>query len=346
MVPARALAQDATQQIPAVEVHPVGTSRDDPNGGQWFVMTLSPGETKQLQVRLYNAAEVGQTVKLYLADIHFDSHGIPEVENESTDVGKWGRFDEMEVSVPAKQSVLEALPIQAPENADPGDHIGAVVAEQSPQGSGPIQTIKRIATRLYVTLPGDARKDFVVDKVQVSKDRSFFTRELTTTVWLRNTGRVRLEPTVRVNKDAARGPSLLLAQSANRYVATEHVGFFGGPVRLHIDAQTRSLGLAGPVRQMSVTTWVIPWHLFVILALLAGLVFALRKIFSGRRGRYDSIRSDMRRLERMLSQQHAGDDAQRQDDPHAAILAAIKQARRAGDEKTAERLESRLTDAS
>src|SRR5205807_5109902 len=108
----------------------------------------------------------------------------------------------------------------------------------------------------------------------------------------------------------------------NRYVVTQHVGFFGGPVRLHINAQTRSLGLAGPVRDLRVTTWVIPWHLFVILALLAGLVLAVRMWLRRRHGRYDSIRSDIRRLERMLSQQHAvADEPENQPgDAQAAIL--------------------------
>jgi hypothetical protein len=129
---------------------------------------------------------------------------------------------------------------------------------------------------------------------------------------------------------------------------TRHVGFFGGPVRLHIDAQTRSLGLAGPVRQLSVTTWVIPWHLFVLLIALAGLAGAVRWRLRRRHGRYDSIRSDIRRLERMLTMQHGnGESVSREpDNAHAATLGAIKQARRAGDEQTAARLESKLTDAS
>jgi len=347
MVPSRALAQSEAQ-TPAVEVHPVGTTRDDPNGGQWFVTTLKPGETTELGVRLYNPAEVTQTVKVYLADIRFDSQGAPEVENNSQDVGTWGQFDVLRMTVPAKQSIIESLPIKAPEAADPGDHIGAVVAEQSPQGSGPVLSIKRLAVRLYATLPGDARKDFVIDKVAVKKDSPFYTRRIGVTVWLRNTGRVRLEPTVAVNGAPARGRVLLLAQSADRYTVTRHVGFFGGPVRLHVDAQTRSLGLAGPVRQLSVTQWVIPWHLFALLILLGGVVLAVRRWLRRRRGRYDSIKSDIRRLERMLTMQHGnGEPVEHEEgNVHAAILGAIKQARRAGDEQTASRLERRLTDAS
>ena len=352
MVPARALAQEATKQIPAVQVHPVGTTRNDPNGGQWFVTTLNPMETKTLQVRLYNPADVAQTVKVYLTDIRFDSHGIPEVLNESSDIGTWGKFDELQVVVQPKQSLIQSLSIMAPEGADPGDHVGAVVAEQAPQGTGPVQSIKRLAVRLYATLPGDAKKDFVIDKVDAKKDSAFLTRELAVSVRLRNTGRVRLEPAVQVDGKKATGPTVLLAQASERYVVTRKVGFFGGPVRLRIDAQTRSLGLAGPVRQQLVTIWVIPWHLFASAALVAGIGFAGRFVLRRRRGKYDSIRSDIRRLERLLSvRAYAPDDVEHAatngngSDPRPAVREAIKQARRAGDEPTAARLEAKLAES-
>jgi hypothetical protein len=132
-------------------------------------------------------------------------------------------------------------------------------------------------------------------------------------------------------------------------VVTRHVGFFGGPVRLRIDAQTRSLGLAGPVRDLSVTTWVIPWHLFALLLLASGLVFLVRFLLSKRAGKYDSIRSDIRRLERMITLGNGNDGGPREgaerDDVRSAIRGAIKQARRAGDERTADRLEAKLDES-
>jgi hypothetical protein len=162
---------------------------------------------------------------------------------------------------------------------------------------------------------------------------------------------VRLEPAVQVNGAPARGPTLLLAQAAERYVVTRHVGFFGGPMRLRIDAQTRSLGLAGPVRELRVTTWVIPWHLFALLVIAGGLFVLGRFLLRKRGGKYESIRSDIRRLERMLTLQNGnGNGSEHEpgaehDDVRSAIRAAIKQARRAGDERTAERLEAKLDES-
>jgi hypothetical protein len=350
MVASVSVAQTADQQIPAVEVHPVGTTRDDPNGGQWFVTNVNPAETKQLQVRLYNSASVEQTVKLYLADIRFNRQGVPEVANVPTDVGTWGSFDDPSVTVAPLQNRIETFSITAPKNADPGDHIGAVVAEQAPAGSGLIRSIKRLAVRLYVTLPGDARKDFVIDRVNSQKDSAFFTRELTVTVRLRNTGRVRLEPTVHVDDAEAKGPQLLLSQSSERYVVTRPVKFWGGPMRLRVDAQSRSLGLAGPVRQLRVTVWVIPWHLLALLVLAIGLGFLVRIALRRRGGKYEAIQSDLRRIERLVMNQNGRHDPSEAGSERvgaeAAVRAAIKQARRAEDFDTAERLEDRLADVS
>src|SRR3982751_5780469 len=68
-------------QIPSVGVAPVGTSPNDPNGGQWFVMNLTPGETGQAQARIANPADVPQKVTLSLADLDFSEDGTPSVSS-------------------------------------------------------------------------------------------------------------------------------------------------------------------------------------------------------------------------------------------------------------------------
>lgn len=197
--------------------------------------------------------------------------------------------------------------------------------------------IKRVAVRLYVTLPGDARKEFEIDGVDSSRDSWFSPRELAVNVQLRNTGHVRLEPTVTVDGARANGSELLMSRATERYIVGRSVPFWGGPVRLRVDAQARSLGIAGPVRQLRVTVWVIPWHLLTGLLALAGLVFAGRKLLRGRGRRYRDIQTDIRRIERLVSQQaqsprapaptDAVDDVV---DADSAILSAIKQARGQG----------------
>jgi hypothetical protein len=339
------LAQTATQ-VPSISAHPDGTTREDPNGGSWFVAALDPGASKSFGLRLLNPADVEQSVRLYLSDVQFDDRGQPQVTDTTTDVGAWGAFDREQVTIPPRQTAIETFSVTAPTNADPGDHVGAVVVEHSPQGGGQLPTINRVALRLYVTLPGDARREFTIDTVSAQKDSWFFPREMTVKANLRNTGRVRLEPQVNVNDAPAKGPQLLLTQAVEEYVTTRSVPFWGGPLRLRVDATTSSLGIAGPQRQARVTVWVIPWHLFILILAVGAIVYLARRYLRNRKDKYSDIQADIRRIERLVSQQMrqtGGTNAvSERTDAEAAIRAAIKQARRAGDSATVERLELAL----
>ncbi len=346
MVASVAFAQVASPEN-TVDVKPVGTSRLDPNGGRWFVADLSPNESKTFQVELFNPTRVAHTVTLFLSDMSFDKNGNPFVTNVATDVGKWGHFEHSTATIAPLKRETETFTLTAPKGADPGDHIGAVVAEQAATGAGSVKNVERVAVRLYVTLPGDARKDFEIEKVTAARHSVFFPRQLEITAQLRNTGRVRLEPKVTINKAAATGSVMLMSQSAEQYKLTRPIPFWGGPVMLHVSATTNSLGLPGPARQANVLVWVIPWHLFALLLLLAAIAFAIRRYWRRRMARVEALKSDLRRIERLITSSAqsgtAPDGVSPPIDPNAAIRAAIKQARRAGDDETAARLSAMQT---
>jgi len=143
-----------------------------------------------------------------------------------------------------------------------------------------------VATRLYVTVPGDARADFAVQKLTTSKDSAFFTKQITTTVVLHNTGRIRLHPTVKINGKVASGPATLLTRSVEKYFVTQKVPVWGGPVASHVQVSTTVDRVgeqeAGPSRTATASTFVIPYVLLIGLALLVGFFFLIRRLW-----RYD-----------------------------------------------------------
>ncbi len=338
-----------TQPGPSLDVHPYGTKRTDPDGGQWFFADGAPGRAQSFQVRLYNPTNQDKAAKLFLADMAFNATGTPYVVETKTDVAKWGTFEHDRVTVPARRAILESFTLTPPKAADPGDHIGAAVVEEAPVGGGPFRSVTRVALRVYITLPGDARKEFEIKRVLTEKRSKFFPKKLDVTTELANTGRVRLETTVAINGSPAKGSTLLLSKSIERYRATFPIRFWGGPMRLKVDATTRSLGLPGPSREMFVTVWVIPWHILSALALLALLALGVRWLLKRRARKVQAMQADLRRLERLLVQQTRQAATGTVDEParrdaEAAIRSAVKQAKRAGDDKTAERLERKLSD--
>jgi hypothetical protein len=340
----------ATQQddVPTVSVRPVGTDRQDPNEGLWFVALLTPGGPPvTLQARLSNRAPVDQRVTTFLADLGFRPNGAPIVIDTPTDVGAWGSVDQPELVVPAQGSAIVSFTLRAPADADPGDHVGAFVVESAPvevEGAG-VGLVKRVATRLYATIPGAATQDITIESVDLTTDSWFFPREITANITLRNTGRIRLQPAVTFGNQDATGPTLLMSRSVERYVATAKVPFWAGLLRYPVKVETTTVASqAGPVRMIRVTKFVFPWHLLVLLAAAVGAFFGLRRVWRRRGSKYAALQSDIRRIERLLSAQATGgapDDASG-GDPEAAILAAIKQARRAGDRETEVKLTEKL----
>ena len=161
-------------------------------------------------------------------------------------------------------------------------------------------------TRLYVTVPGDAQPSFTIDSVKLSRDSKFFPHQATLQIFLRNTGRVRLHPTVMVDGHRALGSDLLMSKSVERYVATVKVPFYGGPLSYRIVVPTKVGNANGPVQALPVSTFVFPWVLLLMLAGFVLLVLAGRRLLRKRGKRYTNIQADLRRMEKLLADQRSG----------------------------------------
>ncbi|MBV8159339.1 MAG: hypothetical protein JO265_00295 [Acidimicrobiia bacterium] len=351
-VPAWAQAQQPPSgQVPSVGVTPANTSPNDPNGGQWFFIdNLLPGQTGTSAAKITNPADVPQTLHLYLADLNFAPNGGAQVadEGKSVDIGSWGGFgDNSTLTIGPRQTIVVPFSVTVPSDAEPGDHVGSVVVSAPPQDTGNgLKIERRVATRLYVTLPGEARAAFSIQKVSLEKDSSFYTKEITTRVVLHNDGRVRLRPTVLINGKQAQGSSVLLSNSIEPYFITQKVPVWGGPVSSRIEVRTKVGQAEGPARQQTASTFVIPYVLLIGLVLLVGFVFLVRWLWSRRGGKYAAIQADLRRFERLLEQQRAAGVATTDTthDAELAIKQAIKQAGRAGDKETEIKLRDKLAE--
>jgi hypothetical protein len=324
------------QNVPSVSVRPADTGAGDPNGGQWFALELEPGETGRTTARILNPAGVAQRVVLYTRDLTFSEEGTPNVrEGEQQGLGSWGTAPQTLLLGPG-ESVLHTVTVTAPADADPGDHVGVLVAETSNRQDGQ-SVVRRIATRFYVTLPGAATRAMSIGDVDQQVDSPWFPKQVSTEVTLDNVGRVRLRPTVRVGDDIARGAQTLMSQSSERYQATTDVPWYGGVLRTPVQA-IDDTGLARSVDQRLI---VVPWGLLLALAAAGLVAWRLGGWWRRRSSRLDSLHSDVRRLERLLAQtltatarpsedvSGLAEQARAQDQVHELLVAA-KRAERAG----------------
>ena len=271
-------AQQA-DDVPGVSLDPAGTDGRDPNEGQWFIAEGEPGSTVTLRARIENLADVEQRIELYLVAMEVGDDDRAVVGGRDEGVGSWGRFDEPSIVLGPRSQVEAPFTVTVPRDAEPGDHVGAVVAEAAPQGNGSsIAVQKRSASRLYITVPGDASPAIEIESVEVDVHRPLLARTAAVEVTVRNTGNVRLETTVLVGDEEARGSELVMSKSTERYVVTKPVPLWGGPVTWPVDVATRTSVGRGPTASAKASRLVVPgWILLAIFLLVLGW-FSVREL--------------------------------------------------------------------
>lgn len=293
--------------LPSVAVTPTETKQSDPNRGQWFVFALASGQTGTTQAKILNPAPVPQTVQLSAHDLTFSPDGTPQISaaKAQSDVGAWATFGvpatdgAATVTVPARGQALVPVTVKVPDNAEPGDHAGVVMASSGPEaGPNNFTLVKRVAVRLYVTVPGVATRAFEVASIHASPDSVLFPRSELVRVRLHNTGRVRLHPKVTVGGVRAGGSDTIIAQTYEDYEARVPVSWAGGPVNEKVVVTTD----AGLTRVVGHSQFIVPWAL-IGLALLAGFaLFGLWLLLRRRQRKLAGLRADIRRLELLVTE--------------------------------------------
>jgi dihydroorotate dehydrogenase (fumarate) len=275
VVSAAAHAAPAADDLPAATAAPV--ERDGPGQGQWFSANARPGQTLKIVAQVQNPADVPQHVKLYLTDLGFQGDQ-PQVGDPGAGVGAWGAFADPERDLPAHALVDAPFTVTVPDTAEPGDHIGAVVVESQATASGAVNVVKRVASRLYVTVPGPAETGVVIESASVRLAGSVLPRHATVTAIVRNTGDVSLQATVTVNGHRLSGSNLVLTHSAERYTGTVPVSPLGGRRQFRVHVRTTSANGKGPEDRHTEQLWIVPWWLLVALFLAVVGFFAGREL--------------------------------------------------------------------
>lgn len=343
-----ALAVDGVGDVPSVAVQPAEPAKDDPNGGQWFLISLEPGKSGTVKAKVSNPAKVAQTVTFELRDLTFADDGTPTISSGGTqqDVGSWGGPTQKSFELPAQKSVIVPFTVTVPDDAEPGDHVGAVVALTANK-QGQFRVVRQVATRFYVTVPGEAVRAYSIQSVSAQKSSALWPSSVNTEVVLRNDGRTRVRPKVTIGDTPADGSRLLLSRSVEKYTATAKVPWYGGPVNLSVRAITDD----GTERKADKRIFVIPVGLLLSIVIGALALFAIITLVRRRLRRVSGLRADVDRLERLVARQAAApveapvdavDDAE---EAIAALLVAIKRAQRSGSPTSVARLALALHDA-
>jgi hypothetical protein len=182
IAPAAAFADDSDgiSGTPASDTGADGRSR--------FSYQAAPGQALSDTYLVTNTGTTAQVMRVFATDAYNTddgSYGLLDTTAQPTDAGSWVTFagGAAFVEVPVAPGASERVPftVTVPADASPGDHAaGIVISVTSPQGQ--ILVDRRVATRLYVRVPGDLQPALTVSSISSSYESTLNPLDGTTSV--------------------------------------------------------------------------------------------------------------------------------------------------------------------
>jgi hypothetical protein len=202
--------------------------------------------------------------------------------------------------------VVVPFSVTVPADAEPGDHVGGLVAALTTGGDTPVKVERRVGSRLYVRVAGPIDATVRIDSVTPSYRGTLNpagTGEVDVTYTIVNDGNLRLSilPSVSLSGLFGLGersttgevlPELLPGNAVTLSQTLTDVWPLG-PLDILVTAEpvtsaAQSLGGAVEPATADASVWAVPWTALGALALFLGIVVALwrarRKIRALRSG--------------------------------------------------------------
>jgi len=276
-------------------------------------LSAPPGAVVFDHVAVVNFSDTPLDIDLYAADVANAADGSLGVAGRADPkqlAGSWVTLDVPTVNLPAQSTAkgpgLAVVPvtITIPQDAEPGDHLAAVLSSLTTQGkpgqnTPAINLENRVGVRVYVTVQGDIRPGLTVTGVHTHfvAGGPFGPGTLEVEYTLTNSGNVRygVEPSVRAtgpfgiaphNADGKKIDELLPHASVTQTVTLPGVfPLLLENVTVSATAVASVMGATDPgLGTVKATSWTWLWSwLLLVLLLLVGALVAWREVRRRRR---------------------------------------------------------------
>lgn len=269
---------------------------------------MAPGQRLDDVYVVRNTGTTQQDVTLFATDAFNTDDGqyaLLDTKAKPTAVGTWVLFNGADaaehLSLAPGESKSVPFTVTTPPNAGPGDHAGGIVVS-SEKGSGRILVDRRVATRLYVRVPGKLQPQLTVSSMHAVYNPTLnpFSGSTTVSFTVTNNGNVALSGHLIAGADAVFGipvgqvrrdvPEMLPGSTRSITVdvpGVPQVGYLNAHVELQPYVEKDALN-PGPLHSVSRATPIaaIPWWLLAVLLLVGGFL-----VFRRYRRRTDATRA-------------------------------------------------------
>lgn len=194
----------------------------DAGARPYFYLSADPGATLNDKVTVTNKTAEPLTFRLYAADAYNTARdggfAVRAQKEKQRSVGAWAKAGLDRVTVKPHGSVTVPVTIKVPEDAEPGDHPGALVAlderiDPADAGAVAVGIQKAVGARIYLRVNGPTMPALSVEDVEVEHTAPLVPgtgkSRAVISYTLRNRGNVTLSPEVALKAEGLFGRTLL-----------------------------------------------------------------------------------------------------------------------------------------
>lgn len=273
----------------------------------YFYLSADPGATLTDQVTVTNKTGTPLTFRLYAADAYNTARdggfAVRARSEKQRSVGAWAKADRDRVTVKPHGSVTVPVTIEVPEDAEPGDHPGALVAldervDPAEAGAVAVGVQKAVGARIYLRVNGPTMPALSVDDVHVEHTQPLVpgtgTSRALISYTLRNRGNVTLSPEVVLRAEGLFGRTLLareLTRLPSELLPRQEVRLteeWAGAPQLEWGEIKLTASARGTRESATASYFALPW--LVAGVLLAALAGGAALWIRARRGRLGAAR--------------------------------------------------------
>lgn len=265
------------------------------NNRRYFFLNASAGETIQDTVVITNSSDRQMTFKVYGADAfntpRDGAFSVRRIDDVQKGVGLWLKVADGQDTITLAPKTRVAVPfsIVIPPNAEPGDHIGGILAlnnealGQQQQGQLRVDLKMQVGARIYLKVNGPTVPGMNVRNVWVERDSGFGeffgSGDAVIHYTIHNTGNVIVRPKLDLKVTGLFGRTLLSKKSDPNNVleifpgeSVELVQKWSDAPRLdRVNVQVTAVSEQDNVKltkKSSTSYTAVPWPALLVLALL------------------------------------------------------------------------------
>lgn len=188
----------------------------------YFYLSTDPGTTLTDSVTVTNKTAAPLTFVLYAADAYNTERdggfAVRTRQERQRGVGAWAKPDRARLTVPARSAATVPYTLTVPEDAEPGDHAGALVALDERVAAGPGGAVavgiqRAVGARVHLRVNGPSVPALSVEDVHYTTDAPLVpgTGDSSALIsyTLHNRGNVTLSPKVALRAEGLFGRTLL-----------------------------------------------------------------------------------------------------------------------------------------